>query len=55
VAGATAFAPAGGATTNLSGVGELYVFLGGTVDATAQFIAGTYTGTVTLTAAYTGN
>lgn len=55
VAGATVFAPAGGATTNLSGLGALYVFLGGTVNATAQFTPGTYTGTVTLTAAYTGN
>lgn len=55
VAGATAFTPASGATTNLSGVGELYMFIGGTVDATAQFNAGTYTGIVTTTAAYTGN
>jgi hypothetical protein len=55
VAGATAFAPASGSTTNLSGLGALFVFLGGTVNATAQFNPGTYTGTVTLTAAYTGN
>lgn len=55
VSGATAFVPASGATTNLSGIGELYVFLGGVVDATSQFTAGTYIGTVTLTAAYTGN
>jgi len=54
-AGATGFTPSAGATTNLSGIGELYVFLGGQVDATTQFNAGTYTGTVTLTAAYTGN
>jgi len=53
--GATSFTPSAGATTNLSGTGELYVFLGGTRDATAQFTAGTYTGTVTLTASYTGN
>lgn len=55
VTGATGFTPSAGATTNLSGTGELYVFLGGVVDATAQFTAGTYTGTVTLSAAYTGN
>ena len=55
VAGATAFTPSSGATTNLSGLGELYWYVGGTVDATAQFISGTYTGTVTMTGAYTGN
>jgi hypothetical protein len=55
VTGATAFAPGSGSTTNLSGTGQLWVFLGGTVDATSQFTAGTYTGTVTMTAAYTGN
>ena len=55
VAGATAFTPSSGATTNLSGLGELYWYVGGTVDATAQFISSTYTGTVTMTAAYTGN
>jgi hypothetical protein len=54
-AGATAFTPSAGATTNLSGLGELYIFLGGTVDATLSPPNGTYTGTVTLTAAYTGN
>jgi hypothetical protein len=54
-AGATNFTPSAGATTNLSGIGELYVFLGGQVDATSQFTAGTYNGTVTLTASYTGN
>ena len=55
VAGATSFTPSAGATTPLSGAGELYVFLGGTVDATGSPPAGTYTGTVTLTGAYTGN
>ena len=54
-AGATAFTPSAGATTNLSGTGELYIFMGGTVDATASPLNGTYTGTVTLTAAYTGS
>jgi len=54
-AGATAFTPSAGATTNLSGLGELFIYLGGTVDATGSPPAGTYTGTVTLSAAYTGN
>ena len=55
VAGATAFTPSAGATTNLSGIGELYVYLGGTVDATnLGIIPGTYTAFVTLDAAYTG-
>lgn len=52
----TGFAPvAAGATTFLSPLGELFIFLGGQVDATASPPNGTYTGTVTLTAAYTGN
>ena len=56
VAGATAFTPSAGvAGTNLSGSGQLYVFLGGTVDAALQSVAGLYTGTVELSAAYTGN
>lgn len=55
VAGAVSFTPGAGATTNLSGTGELYIFVGGTADATASPPNGTYTGTVTLTAAYTGN
>ncbi len=56
IAGATSFTPSAGDTTPLHGTtGELYVFLGGTVDATASPPAGTYTGTVTLTGAYTGN
>jgi len=56
VTGATAFVPGVGATTTLSaGLGELFVFLGGQVDATASPPNGTYTGTVTLNVAYTGN
>jgi len=50
-----AFPPGAGDITVLSALGELYLFLGGTVDATASPPNGTYTGTVTLTAAYTGN
>lgn len=55
VAGATAFTPSSGATTNLSGTGLLYIFVGGVADATGSPPNGTYTGTITLTAAYTGN
>ncbi len=56
ITGATSFTPSAGDTTPLHGTtGELYVFLGGTVDATGSPPAGTYTGTVTLTGAYTGN
>jgi hypothetical protein len=51
----TIFDPTLGATTLLSGTGDLYIFLGGTVDALAAPPSGTYTGNVTLTAAYTGN
>ena len=55
VAGATTFTPSSGATTNLSATGLLYIFVGGVADATASPPNGTYTGTITLTAAYTGN
>jgi hypothetical protein len=51
----TGFDPTVGATTVLSGSGDLYIFLGGTVDASAGPPAGTYQGDVTLTAAYTGS
>jgi len=54
-AGGTGFDPTVGATTFLSGSGDLYIFLGGTVDASAGPPAGVYSGDVTLTAAYTGN
>jgi hypothetical protein len=47
----------GGAVDVLSPLGELFIFLGGTVDAIGPPVPpnGTYTGTVTLTASYTGN
>lgn len=51
-AGATSFAPAGGATTALSGTGALFVFLGGTVTPAVNQAAGTYTGTITLQVTY---
>lgn len=53
--GASAYTPSAGATANLSGIGEFYVFIGGTVNATASPPNGIYTGTITMTAAYTGN
>jgi hypothetical protein len=51
-AGATSFAPGGGAATSLSGTGALFVFLGGTVTPAVNQVAGTYTGTVTLQVTY---
>ncbi|HEX6615084.1 MAG TPA: DUF4402 domain-containing protein [Gemmatimonadales bacterium] len=54
--GATTFDPATGATTRLSNAtGLLSVYLGGTVTPAAAQAAGTYTGTVNFSAAYTGN
>jgi hypothetical protein len=50
--GATAFAPGSGASTNLSGTGALFVFLGGTVTPAVNQVAGTYNGTVTLQVTY---
>jgi len=55
-AGATTFDPSVGGTTRLNAAtGLLSVYLGGTVTPAANQTAGTYTGTVTLSAAYTGN
>lgn len=52
----TGFAPASGATTRLDGTsGDLWVFVGGTVSPGAAQAAGTYSGTITVQAAYTGN
>jgi hypothetical protein len=52
-AGCTAFTPSGSATASaFSGTGALFVFVGGTVTPAAAQAAGSYTGTVTLTAAY---
>ena len=51
--GCTAFTPSGTATPSaFSGAGALWVFVGGTVSPAGAQAAGTYTGTVTLTAAY---
>jgi len=49
---ATAFDPAVGATATLSGAGELYVWIGGTVQPDETATAGAYSGTITLDAIY---
>lgn len=52
-AGCTTFVPSGSATASaLSGTGALFVWVGGTVSPTAGQASGSYSGTVTLTAAY---
>lgn len=51
--GGSAFTPSAGATAAaFSGSGALFVFVGATVSPAAAQVAGSYTGTVTLTAAY---
>ena len=51
--GCTTFTPSGSASpTAFSGAGALFVWVGGTVTPAANQAAGTYNGTVTLTAAY---
>jgi hypothetical protein len=55
-AGATTFDPVSGKTTRLNNTtGLLSLYLGGTVTPAANQVAGTYNGTVNLSAAYTGN
>ena len=52
-AGCTSFTPSASATpTAMSGAGALVVWVGGTVSPAANQAAGSYTGVVTLTAAY---
>jgi hypothetical protein len=52
-ASGTDFTPSASPTTaTLSGSGELYVFLGATVQPTTTQVAGTYTGTATITVVY---
>ncbi|GIW52294.1 MAG: hypothetical protein KatS3mg081_1649 [Gemmatimonadales bacterium] len=54
--GATTFNPNAPVTTTLHGTtGDLFVYLGGTVSPSGTTPAGTYTGTITLNASYTGN
>lgn len=53
VTGCSAFTPSAAATARaFSGTGALFVFVGGTVTPAANQAAGSYTGTVTMTAAY---
>lgn len=54
---ATTFDPGAGATANLTAgpPGQLWVWVGGTVQPAVNQPAGLYTGTVTLTVNYTGN
>ncbi|GBD32479.1 hypothetical protein HRbin33_01444 [bacterium HR33] len=52
----TTFNPSASVTTTLHGTtGNLFVYLGGTVSPSGTTPAGTYTGTITLNASYTGN
>jgi hypothetical protein len=54
--GGTSFNPNTSQTTNLHATtGELFVWIGGTVSPSGTTPAGTYTGTITLNASYTGN
>lgn len=53
-AGATAFSP-GVSNVDVYGTGDIWVFLGATVTPGASQPAGTYTGTIQLDVAYTGN
>jgi hypothetical protein len=53
---ATTFNPATGTLANISNpAATLFVWIGGTVQPAAAQASGLYTGTVTLTATYTGN
>jgi hypothetical protein len=54
IATAAPFDPRAALVTTLSGNGRLYLFLGGTATPAARQTAGAYTGTVTVTIAYTG-
>jgi hypothetical protein len=52
----TSFTPASGTTTLLDATtGFLFVFVGGTVTPGGAQVAGAYSGTITVQAAYTGN
>lgn len=52
---ATAFDPRVPMVTRFGLLGRLYIFLGGRANPGPTTTAGTYTATITLTAAYTGN
>jgi len=52
----TSFTPSGGLTTRLGpALGQLHIYLGGSVSVVAGQASDTYTGTITLDASYTGN
>ena len=53
--GCSALGFAGASLASLSSSGYLYVFIGGTVTPTATQAAGTYSNTISMTVAYTGN
>lgn len=55
VTGATTFDPSVVQTTNLSGTGSLWVYLGGSVTPGAAQAPGAYTAAISLVATYTGN
>jgi hypothetical protein len=55
IAAATAFDPRVALVTRLSNRGRLFIWMGGTALPTPTQRAGTYTATIILTAAYTGN
>ena len=55
VGSAVAFDPSGGSTENLDAAGTGFVWLGGTVQPTANQAAGVYAATVSLDVVYTGN
>lgn len=51
----TAFTPGTTLTQNLSGTGDFYVFVGGTVTPSGTQTPGAYSNTINVSAAYTGN
>lgn len=51
----TAFTPGTTLTQNLSGTGDFYIFVGGTVTPTGTQTPGAYSQTINVTATYTGN
>jgi spore coat protein U-like protein len=50
--GATAFAPASGATPSLNASGALWVWVGAQVQPATNQVAGVYTGSITMTVIY---
>jgi spore coat protein U-like protein len=50
--GATAFAPASGATPSLNASGALWVWVGAQVQPATNQVAGVYTGSITMTVVY---